>query len=819
MKPFLIAVTLCGVAAALLAPPAVSLVALFLVLYVIPGIVIVSFTCPQKDAVDLIILSVLTGVAFHIVYAYILSVGFHFSFLSLFLPSIFLAVFFDIKGRWNLHLDKKTLLIFLPALLFGVATYNLVPGEDANFHLLALNDITAIEAVPHTYTLYPEIPTIMYPLGFHVLTAQLQLLSGVDNLMFGVASLLSAVLCLSVYWCTKNLFSIKCGLLAGTLSVFAVLPPVNSMIQSTYANLLAYIFTCAAIGIIAHLLNNKNDLNPFILLSLILAAGIETHLSFFLILIPIFIFFVEGFLKKGAFRENIKYLLVLGLSVIFALPFLVRISAGYNLYEVGRFLSLWYDPLQFTPQMIPERVGVWITLISIPGFFLLKKHKIFFGAWIGVFLFLAVNTVIRIEFPLWYVFFATRMVDQLFLPFSILGAFFLTRVWKFSAVGVVLLCGILLLSGSSHVIKAPRADRGVLFPTISPFFAEDQEGMAWLMNTQEDTVVLNEWWTAVGSAWIPSLAERRVIFPYIFSLEHYVEVLDLPKKEQQRFVIAAFPDSEEAHARLKEWGVDYVFLSSYVLEESKWRNALWNPFVLMKSPNYDLVFQKGYTYIFEVASQFEYTTTFDLVEFGVFTAPPDNPVTLNVSLGSMSFPVEKILDIYLEDEKWGDIKIKAGETLLAVIPQIDAGYNVHVACRIPENVNEVTISVEDQPVRMSASVSAAFHDSIPYYYNIVLVGESWEKVKQGHELKEQGHIYVFNVSGALELTYIDTGEGNVDFNLFIDGEWQKLTTVYRENDGEIKTILLEIPEGYTLLDIGINNWGDPFVVVGFRNAE
>lgn len=816
MKPFLILVTLCGMVAAVLAPPEVKVAALFLVLYVVPGFVIVSFTCPQKELTDHIILALLTGIGFQIVYAYVVSLAFHFSWASLFLPSILFAVLFDVKGTWNFSIDKKAWLIFVPAVLFGILTFNLVPGEDANFHLLAIHDIMDVGAVPHTYTLYPEVPIIMYPLGFHILTAQLQIFSGMETLTFGIPSLLSGILCLSVYWCTKKLFSFECGLLAGVLSVFAVLPPLNSVILSTYANLLSYAFTCAAIGVIADISKNPKDVKPFVLLSLILAAGIETHLSFFLILIPISAFLIEILIRKREnLRENIKYVPILGLSLILSIPFLIRISAGYNPYEIDRFLSLWYNPLQFTPEMIPERVGIWITLISIPGFFLLKKHKILFGAWIGVFLFLAVNTVIRIEFPLWYVFFATRMVDQLFLPLSMLGAFFLTQMYRFSRIGVIFLCGILILSGSSHILEAPRADRGVLFPTISPFFAEDQEGMAWLLTTEEDAVVLNEWYTATGSAWIPSLVKRRVIFPYIFAFDHYTEALDIPRREQKSFVIAAFPDSKEAHQYLEEWGVDYIFLSGYVLDEAKWRNALWNPFVLAESPNYDLVFQKGYTYIFRVTPEVEYTETFILKGFGFSTVTPETPVILDVSLGSMSFPADRILDVYIAEEKWGDIEIKAGEKILAVVPQTGEGYNVHVAFRIPLDVDEVTISVKDQPVRLLVNVSTALRGGVRYDNNIALVGESWEKAKQGHELKGQGHIYLFNVS-ALEVWYIDRGEGNVDFNVFVNGEWEKLTTLYRENDGEEKMLLLELPEGYTLLDIGVNNWGDTFVLIGLR---
>lgn len=814
MKPLLIAVTVCSILVSVFAPPQLKIIALFL-LFCVPGFVITSFLSPQRDVVDQIILSIVTGLAFQIVYAYLLSLAFHFSYLTLFLPSLCLAAIFDLKSTLKLKIDKKAFLIFVPALLFGIATFHVVPGEDANFHLLTIGDIIETRAVPHTYILYPEIPEIMYPLGFHILTAQIELFSGVTRFTFTFATFLSILLCLSVYFCTKKLFSTECGLLAGTFSVFATFPPLDSLVFSTYANLLAYIFACAAIGITASVRSTQNStgddanvrptLHQLILLSLILAAGVETHLTFFLIVVPISVFLVMKL------RRTLTFLSTLVLSVVLSLPFLLRVSAGYNLYEVGRFLTLWYDPLILTPQMIPQRIGIWIPVMSVLGLFFLSKHRVLFLTWIGVFLFLGLNTVLRIKFPLWYVFFATRMVDQLFIPFSILAAFFLTQVWKLSKIGVLLLCGILLVSGSSHQFDVHRTDEGILFPTVASLFNTDQEGMVWLSTTDRDTVILNEWWTSTGSAWIPSLARRRVIFPYIFSLEHYTEVLHIPENERKSFVIAAFPDSEEAYTYLKEWGVDYIFLSSYVLEDARWRSDLWNPSVL-ESPNYTVVFHKKYTYIFRVAPRFEYSNTFSFREDS-FTVTDSR--VLDVSLGNTSFPVTRVLDLRFEDTGWSDIEIKAGERTLAIIPRTNTMSTVHTAFRIPGKMNEVTFHVKE-PLKVTASVSAAFRDSIPLD-SVFLVG-NWKKTSQGYELGEQGHIYLFNTRDAVELTYVDTGEKNIDFNVLIDEKWEKLATIYRENDGKTKTILLHLPEGYSVLDVGVKNWGDPFVVISVQNV-
>ena len=377
------------------------------------------------------------------------------------------------------------------------------------------------------------------------------------------------------------------------------------------------------------------------------------------------------------------------------------------------------------------------------------------------------------------------------------------------------MCGILIISGSLPIVQAPRADRGLLYPTSSPFFATDQEAMLHLLDTDENTIILNEWWTATGSAWIPALTRRRVVFPYIFSLEHYMDALSIPENERKSFVIAAFPDSEESYRYLTELGVDYIFLSSYVLEESKWRNSLWNPIVLMESPNYELIINKGYTYIFRVSPDFEYSTIFDLRDFGTFTI--HNQEILDVSFGNVSFPVDWVLNIHFGDNGWDSIEVRTETSILAVIPRTDTRNTIHAALRIPSEITEITLSVKE-PVTMRASVSAAFRDCLALE-DTALVGTQWKKTSQGYSLEDQGHIYLFNTSQQVEITYTDTGKGNVDFNIFINGAWEKLTTIYRENDGEEKTILLDIPEGYTVLDIGINNWGDPFILSSIHSIS
>ena len=313
--------TLCLILVCVVAPPELKVIA-GLLLFFITGFTIVFFTLPQKDFVDHIILSIIAGLAFQIVYSYIISLVSHFSLFSLGIP-LCLSIAFDYKGGYTVTFDKRAFLIFVPAVLFGLATVNIVPGEDAIAHLLITADITNAAALPQTYSLYPEIPVLMYPLGFHSITAQLHLLSGMTDLIFGVASFLSGVLCLAVYVCAKKLFSVECGLLAGTLSVFAALTPLTTLVLSNYTTLLAFIFTCAAISVA---IDMNTHLNP--LLSLIVAAGVETHLLFLVVLIPLSVLLIQN-LAKTSGRSVLTYGYTLGLAVILSAPFLIRLTGYY----------------------------------------------------------------------------------------------------------------------------------------------------------------------------------------------------------------------------------------------------------------------------------------------------------------------------------------------------------------------------------------------------------------------------------------------------------------------------------------------------------
>jgi hypothetical protein len=384
-------------------------------------------------------------------------------------------------------------------------------------------------------------------------------------------------------------------------------------------------------------------------------------------------------------------------------------------------------------------------------------------------------------------------------------------MWKFSRGGVILVTMLLIGSMTSPLIDAPRADRGLLFPTTSPFFAVDQEGMHYLQSVDEDAVILNEWWTATGSAWIPSLIRRKVIFPYIFSLEHYVNVLEIPQREREAFIVAAFPNSREAHTSLQEWDVDYIFLSSYVLDEAKWRNALWNPFLLKESPHYSLEFEKKYTYIFAVSPSNEYTTRISFTEYEFFISPGDTGIIDQLDF-EMSFPVDTILELSFKDQGWTDIRVETEHGLLALVPRLNTGKEIHVAFRIPPETERVTISVEEVPIPVRAVLSTSVWDVLSYSDQIFMVGDNWEITDETYRLSDQGHIYLLHTTDTVQLTYIDTGEGNIDFNLYRNGEWEKITTIYRENDGLEKTVVLDIPPGFTLLDIGINIWGDPLLL-------
>lgn len=764
--------------------PLLKIFAAFAVFYFLPGIFIVINFVNKCNFISSIFLAIMVGICFHIVYLYFLSFfHLHFNLFILVIPGVVSSLLSD---YYQIHLPEnnpKELYLVLAGVTFFFLTCGLSPGEDANGHLLYVNMILKEDTLPSTYTLYPEVPS-SYHMGFHIIVSELEYVTG-SQLLRVMSSLFGVFMMFSSYLCMKTLHSERAGLVSGILVVFAALPPLYYLSYGAYASVAAFAIQPLVIFL---LYSTSHSFSDIITLSLVLAAGFMSHTAFLLFFLPLLIFFEDRTFLQSLF-------LSLGLSI----PHIIRINPFYSLQEISQLYHLWYSFETFRIQMISERIGSLIFICGVLGLIFLKRKELaLFTVWLSSLALLASTSALDIKIPLWFIFFANRLVDFMVLPLTLLCSVFVVEIGKKKHYLLLLL--LLVLPLVPHFYSIPRSSDGPLFPTDSEAFVEDQEGIQWLQeNTDESAIILNDWWTGTGSSWITSLGNRRVIFPFLYVHDHFLTILDIPERSRDSLKISLTPDTEESYHLLQAWGVDYIFLSSFVEDRVKWRRDSWDVQQMLDSPNYELVFNKNNTYIFKVEKEWTFTHLFTLGEVEI-----ENSILKKPSLKE-SFPIKKMIRITCEDSFTDVVQFFSDEGLVAEIPLSGTG-------------NPLSLLLPFETVRIKAPqplsiVSCDVVTEFPgHKVGAMVLPLTW--VNPPYLVETEGHFYIFGAR-TLTITYRDTTPGSVDINALMDGIWKTLITIERTGDGSTKNVVVALPD-YTFLDVGIKVYNPSFEIVSIQ---
>jgi hypothetical protein len=766
---------------------ALKLLAAFSIFYFLPGIFLTRRLLGKCNLISSIFLALITGICFHIVYIYFLSFfRIAFNLPLLLLPGIVFSLLAEIYRVELPKYNPKELYLVLAGLIFFLLTYNISPGEDANGHLLLVNTISETGMLPSTYALYPEIP-VSYHMGFHIIVSELEHVAG-EALLSATASFCSVFMMFSSYLCVRSISTEEAGLLSGIIVTFGVLPPLYYLTYGTYA-----IFVLFALQpLVVFLLYSGDKSTSFVpVLSIVLAAAFMSHCSFFLFIIPLLLFLKDKTVISSLF-------LGLGLSI----PYLVRFHLSYSPQEITQLYHLWFIPEIFEISMIAERIGIFVVILGTLGLFLLKRDRlIFFSVWLSSLLLLAITSSFNVEFPFRFLLLANRLVDLLFIPLALLSGIFISNLGKirYCVIAVLVLCMI------PHVYAAPRSYKGALVPTHFAAFPADQEGIRWLQeNTDESSIILNDWWTGTGSSWMTSLGKRRMIFPFLYVNDHFLSILDIPTRSRDILWVCLAPDSKESYHLLTEWNVDYIFLSSHTEDRVKWRRYLWNVNEMMESPNFKLCFNRNKTYIFEVKKdEWVHTHLFSIREVTVENS------TLYMPAVRESFPVTKILAVSYVDSFNGLVQFWSDRGMVAEIPLLNTG--------------EVTTSVLPLGSFRTLRIVSPHELQVVYCEILavvsghtlgdVVLSSDWMCCEY-YTLQNEGHIYGFGMK-ALRIVYKDNSPGNVDINCLRDGMWKCVTIIERKGDGITKEVVLVLPE-YHFLDIGIKVYDSPFEVISIE---
>ncbi|MBU7031725.1 MAG: hypothetical protein HXS53_04275 [Theionarchaea archaeon] len=760
-----------------------------LLFYGLPGIYLSHRFFHAARCISGIFLIMITGMCFHVCYLYVLSLfSIPFSSFLLLIPGIIFALLADYEGVRLPSMDKSELYLCAAAVLFFMMTFTISPQEDANGHLLLVSMTLEKTMLPHSYSLYPGV-SISYHMGFHALVSELSFVSGFDaaHLLPFMGAVWGMFLMISSYLCLRILHGEKAGFVGGILVCFASIPPLYYLSYGAYASMISFTLQ----PLVIYFVYASRDPWDIPLVSLVLAAGFMSHASFLLFWIPLITLTRTHKLLVPAFL----------LSLVFSIPFLIRFQPSYSPPEILQLEQLWFIPETFRTHMLVERIGIPLLICGLGGIILRRgQEKILFITWIASLLCLAVLSATGITFPFQFLFLANRLIDFMFLPLALLSGIFLSEILKGK---YILLSFLLLVTMLPSFYFVPRYSGDTVFYADSEDFHADQEGIDWLVeNTPQDTIILNEWWTGTGSSWISSLGNRRVIFPFLYVHDHFLENLSVAEHGRDVSWISLSPDSPQALALLSEWKVDYIFLSSFVEDRVRWRRDSWDISTMASSPNYRLVFNNRETYIFKVNPE---SCLFSrMVQAHL---PPSGSTEYLTS----STTLRPFLLLTYRDSGIGRVGVWSDDGLLSAFPLLGTGEDITIL--LPFDPSQHFVS--ESPLEKSES-SLVF--TLPGY-DLGWLSLSWDwNCGAGYLLEREGHVYTHGVRG-LKITYIDDSQGNVDVNLFANGEWQLLTIIERKGDGMEKELFILLPDLSVPLDIGFHVYGPPFSVLSFECVE
>ena len=769
--------------------------AAFALFYFLPGVFLARKFFTRCYLISSVVLAVLVGMCFHIVYIYFLSLfEISFNIYFLLIPAIIFAVLADYFKVQLPRYNHKEVYLVLAGITFFLLTYNLAPGEDANGHLLVVNMILEDNVIPKTYTLYPEI-SLSYHMGFNIIDSELEYITGI-LLLPVTGALFGVFIIFSTYLCVKSFHTEKAGLISGVLVAFGVLPPLYYLSYGAYASMISFTLQPLIIFLLYSKISDaeKTAGSDILFFSFIFAAGFMSHSSFILFWIPLLLF-------SKKYKPLVGSLLS---SMLLSVPHLLRLQPGYSPQEVVQLYHLWYIHEVFRIQMFAERIGVLIFVCGILGLLFLKRRELlFFSVWLSSLLVLAVLSLFGMEFPLWFAFLANRLIDLMFLPLVLLASIFISEIGKNKSYMLVIL---LVLPMAPHFYNIPQSTTAPLFPTDSLEFAADQEGIIWLReNTDESAVILTDWWTGTGSSWVTSLGDRQLLFPFLYVHDHFLEILHVPERGRDVLCIGLAPDTEQSYNLLSEWGVDYIFLSSYVEDRVKWRRDCWNVQELIESPNFELFFNKEETYIFKVRKEgWVYTNIFSLgnikVEKDKLSIPPLKE----------SYPVKKFIKISYVDSSTDIIEFWSDHGLAAKIPLLNTGKIITVALPFrPFLQIESSEPVQITTCEVVTTISGHTLDSIALSPDWILNDNEYIT------LNRNGHIYLSGTK-TFKIVYKDSFTGRIDINILLNGTLKPLTSIDRKGDNQIKEITINLSEPYHFADIHITVHGPPFSVLSFH---
>ncbi|KYK32683.1 MAG: hypothetical protein AYK18_15555 [Theionarchaea archaeon DG-70] len=804
-----------------------------------PGIFLASLVKKEFNLVEGLFLPLLLGISFWIVFFHFFSELKILHWLTGVVISFLSAVLTD-KQIVHICINRTDFyeMIFLLVCCAFMVSYSypwsqfyewIPPGDDMKYHAYFIEETVATRSLPSDYgELYPELTTMTYPVGYHIIVS-LALLSdtSVSSIVI-VTFFLVPLSCFSFYFLGKTLFNRRVGLYSAFSLSFLSLFFHRLLATSTYPNLLAITLQVLALFYLFEAFYAPKSKGLLGLSALAFAASGVTH-PYIFVSSGIFLLFLFGwaFLVKDFLK--VKVLMYVGMGFLFlSIPYFLRLEF-YPLSDIEwRTFSVWYaaDSITSFSSLVKNVsfLSPLVVLFGICGLLTLKKRNVaIMTLWMAAMLVIPVLSAFQLKYPGWYAISPNRFLLFLFMPLCVMCGKFLVDVEKlFSRKKFLSLMGVLILfSAGMHHFN--------MFSSFSPdpvnevqMNSDDRFVMEWITHhADEDAVILNTGATIDCSSWVPVLSKRRVIFPFfsgyrgdrcITKLKHHEKLADFQ-------ILIHIPDSETALAMLREYDVDYIYIPAW--RKKYHLDMCAEPF--LQSPLYQLMVKKGDAYVFRV----DYDENPEKILFAIFGT--EHILLKGNKMETISFVSHLSADVYgsyylfieYEDDADGHLNVGQNNSYLGTVFTYNTDKEKSIIFPLSKQ-HEIELLFHPEVDLLLKEVRILFgmENAVKISEHIGLKG-NWIVLESGEVTApaedEALRIYLFNIEkGELVILYEDTGYGNVDISISDAlGRWHGVTVIYRENSGEIREVRVPIEKEYSIFVLGVYVHGEDFTVCGF----
>lgn len=790
---------------------------LILLLY-FPGVYLASFLKKELTLVEGLFLPLLFGLCFWIVFSYIVSEISVLHWATVVIISFFSAVLADNR---HISITKGYTALFLVVCCAFVVSYSypwsqfyhwMPPGDDMKYHIPIIHNIQEDHSLPEDYgDLYPEIPTLTYPLGYHAIVA-LSATASIPSIM-GVTLVIVSFACFPFYFLGKSMFNKKVGLYTAFSFSFLSLFFHRLSNTATYPNLLGITLQIFAFFLLYKTIKTKS-VPLLVLTGLAFAAAAETHPYILLVnvmaLCGLFIYFL---VHKSFFTT--KWIVYTGI-VFFVLttPYVLRLKfQSPTPLEIQTFAAWYADDSLLSLEDLTRNLSILsplVILFGIIGAFTIKGKKMrIIALWVALLLIFPVLSVFQVRYPGWYTLSPNRFLFYVFMPLCICcGKLFADLENRIPKTTLYFIGVLILLSVGMHHFNAFNSflPDPVYEVQMNP---DDAFVIQWIKeHTTPDTIIVNTGAAVDCSSWVPALAERRVVFPFFsgYRGDGCIQALKPHKGLADFKIVKHVPDSAFALHVLTSYNADYIYIPA-------WKKRVFldfHPDTLAQSPLYQLVVNQGDAYLFKVVHATP-GTTFFCVKKGCTTNIHFVPTVSSDVYGTF------FLHILYTDDQFGQMHIVESTDYRETVYKYDTGDTQFLV--VPLSGKDIDVIFHGDSFIEEWRILFGLQNAVKISEHLGLKGD-WLSSESDIIAPADNtglRLYFFDVKkGEIVLTYKDTGYGNVDINVSdASGKWHTIKTVYRQNTGDINQVLIPVDE-YTIVVFGVYVYGDPFTVLDIQ---